>query len=64
VIKITAERAEFTEDSIERFEPVHVAQVLSYLRLSGHQVGLLMNFNVKWLTDQGLKRLVLGQLKS
>ena len=64
MIKITTERAEFTEDSIERFEPVHVAQVLSYLRLSGHQVGLLMNFNVKWLTDQGLKRLVLGQLKS
>jgi len=44
---------------IERFEPVHSAQVLSYLRLTGCKVGLLLNFNVKWLTDQGVKRLVL-----
>jgi GxxExxY protein len=44
--------------SIERFEPVHTAQVLSYLRLSGLRVGLLMNFNVKWLLDHGIKRIV------
>lgn len=46
--------------SVERFEPVHTAQLLSYLRLSGCTVGLLMNFNVKWLTDHGLKRVVWG----
>lgn len=46
--------------AIERFEPVHVAQVLSYLRLSGCKLGLLFNFNVKWLVDQGLKRVVSG----
>ena len=34
--------------SIERFERVHSAQLLSYLRLSGCKVGLLINFNVKW----------------
>jgi GxxExxY protein len=46
--------------SVDRLEPVHTAQVISYLRLSGCQVGLLLNFNVKWLTDQGLKRIVNG----
>lgn len=49
--------------SVERIEPVHVAQVLSYLRLSGHKIGLLMNFNVKWLVDQGVKRLVSGHIE-
>ena len=44
--------------SIERFEPVHTAQILSYLRLSGLKVGLLLNFNVKWLLDHGIKRIV------
>jgi GxxExxY protein len=43
--------------SIERFEPVHSAQMISYLRLSGCKVGLLINFNVKWLVD-GIKRIV------
>jgi GxxExxY protein len=33
--------------SVERFERVHAAQLLSYLRLSGSKVGLLINFNVK-----------------
>jgi GxxExxY protein len=44
--------------SIERFERVHSAQLLSYLRLSGCRVGLLINFNVKWLVENGIKRLV------
>ena len=46
--------------SVERLEPVHTAQVLTYLRLSGQRVGLLINFNVKWLLDRGLKRIVNG----
>ena len=46
--------------TVIRFEPVHEAQVISYLRLSGCKVGLLLNFHVKWLSDQGLKRLVNG----
>jgi len=41
-------------------DPVHIAQVLGYLRLSGCTVGLLINFNVKWLTRDGIKRLVNG----
>ena len=46
--------------SIERFERVHSAQLLSYLRLSGCKVGLLINFNVKWLVQDGIKRVVDG----
>jgi len=46
--------------AVERLERVHSAQILSYLRLSGCQVGLLFNFNVKWLTQDGVKRIVNG----
>ncbi len=38
--------------------PVHQAQLLTYLKLSGFRIGLLMNFNVI-LFKQGLKRMVL-----
>jgi GxxExxY protein len=44
--------------SVERLDRVHEAQMLSYLRLSGCHVGLLLNFNVRWLTATGIKRLV------
>ena len=44
--------------SVERLNPVHQAQVMSYLRVSKLRVGLLMNFNVPILQD-GLKRIVL-----
>ena len=44
--------------AVECLEPVHTAQVIAYLRLSGCKVGLLINFNVKWLADRGLKRIV------
>ena len=46
--------------SVDRLDRVHEAQMISYLRLSGCHVGLLMNFNVKWLADSGIKRLVDG----
>jgi GxxExxY protein len=39
--------------------PVHEAQLLSYLRLSGRRLGLLMNFHEPRLID-GLKRIVNG----
>ena len=44
--------------AVERLDPVHGAQLLSYLRLSGCKVGLVINFNVKWLVSQGVKRVV------
>ena len=43
--------------SIENFTDVHTAQVLTYLKLSNAQVGLLINFNVLKLTN-GIKRLI------
>lgn len=46
--------------AIERLERVHAAQVLSYLRLAGCKVGLLINFNVKWLVRDGVRRIVDG----
>ena len=39
-------------------EPIHEAQLLTYLRLTGIKVGLLINFNVPILKD-GIKRLVI-----
>lgn len=44
--------------SIEQLLPVHQAQLLTYLRLSGKRVGLLLNFNVATLKD-GIVRRVL-----
>lgn len=41
--------------SIEVIHPVHVAQVITYLKLSGHPIGLLTNFNVTSLR-KGLRR--------
>jgi GxxExxY protein len=43
--------------AVESLEPIHDAQVLSYLKLSGCEVGLLINFNVKVL-KKGIRRLV------
>jgi len=44
--------------SVERMLPVHEAQLLTYLKLSGKRVGLLINFNVP-LLKQGIIRRVL-----
>ena len=43
--------------AVEKLLAIHEAQVLTYLKLSGKRVGLLMNFNVRFLKD-GLKRLI------
>jgi GxxExxY protein len=45
--------------AIEALLPVHEAQLLSYLRLSGCRVGLLINFNAKMLKT-GIRRVVNG----
>jgi GxxExxY protein len=43
--------------SVERVLGVHEAQLLTYLRLSGIRLGLLMNFNVKYLKDGIMRRI-------
>jgi GxxExxY protein len=45
--------------SVDELTPVHMAQLLTYLRLSRRRVGLLINFNVEVLKD-GLRRVVNG----
>lgn len=42
--------------AVEQLKPIHQAQLLSYLKLSGHPIGLLINFNVKLLKD-GVRRI-------
>jgi GxxExxY protein len=44
---------------VEAINPIHQAQLLSYMRLSGKRVGLLINFHVLHLRD-GIKRMVDG----
>ncbi|HEV2397547.1 MAG TPA: GxxExxY protein [Candidatus Sulfotelmatobacter sp.] len=45
--------------SVEAISPVHQVQVISYRKLSGKSLGLLMNFNVVHLKD-GIRRFVSG----
>ncbi len=44
--------------AIERFAPIHEAQVITYLKLAHSKLGLLLNFNVK-LMKNGIKRVAL-----
>jgi GxxExxY protein len=41
--------------AVEKLHPLHLAQVLTYLKLSKHDIGLLINFNVPHLRN-GIKR--------
>ncbi|MEK7309553.1 MAG: GxxExxY protein [Planctomycetota bacterium] len=44
--------------SVERHDPVFEAQVLTYLKITGKKIGLLINFNSKLLVE-GIKRFIL-----
>ena len=44
--------------SVEKLHPIHEAQLLTYLKLTGKRVGLLINFNTRLIRD-GIKRMVL-----
>ena len=45
-------------NAVERFLPIHKAQLISYLKATGVPLGLLINFNERWLKD-GIQRIVL-----
>ncbi len=45
--------------SVEHLHEVHRAQLLTYLRLTNKRLGLLLNFNVKYLRD-GMRRIING----
>ena len=44
--------------AVETLLPVHEAQLLTYLKLTGYRLGLLINFNVPLIRD-GIKRIAL-----
>lgn len=44
--------------SVEKILPIHQAQLLTYMKLAEISIGLLINFNVKYLKD-GIKRMAL-----
>ena len=44
--------------SVKALKPIHEAQLLTYMKLTGSKIGLLINFNVPVL-KQGIKRMVL-----
>ena len=46
--------------AVEQFADVHHARILSYLRLGGYRVGLLLNFHTKLLLKEGVRRVVNG----
>lgn len=63
-IDLLVERSVIVEiKSVERLAPVHGKQVLTYLRLTGLQAGLLINFNCAVLKD-GVQRIVNGYVPS
>lgn len=45
--------------AVDELAPIHMAQVISYLKATGHKLGLLINFNVPTL-KQGIRRVVLS----
>jgi len=57
-LDIVVEKADIIElKSCEKIEPIHKAQLLTYLKLSGLNLGLILNFNVSLMRD-GIVRIV------
>ena len=46
--------------AVERLVPIHTAQLLTYLKLTGLRVGYLLNFDVVHLREGGIKRVING----
>ncbi|WP_428939634.1 GxxExxY protein [Fontivita pretiosa] len=44
--------------AVERLHPVHEAQLITYLKLTGKRLGILINFNARLIKD-GIKRVIL-----
>ena len=55
---IVEERIVVELKSVEKVLPIHEAQLLTYLKLSGFRVGLLINFNVSVLIEGVVRRVV------
>ena len=60
-IDLLVERSVVIEiKSIDKFKRVRGSQLVTYLKQSECKVGLVINFNVQWLADQGILRRVNG----
>ncbi len=60
---LVADRVVVELKAVDRLAPIHHAQVISYLKATGHPIGLLINFNTEVLKD-GLKRIILSSASS
>src|SRR5215467_7423560 len=47
--------------AVDKIHPVHEAQLMSYMKLGGWKVGLLLNFNERVLKD-GIRRKIIGKI--
>jgi GxxExxY protein len=50
--------------AVDALQPIHVAQLLTYLQLSGNPLGLLINFNVLVPTKGGVRRVVTREFQA
>ncbi|MBO7446183.1 MAG: GxxExxY protein [Bacteroidales bacterium] len=48
--------------SVSEIAGIHMAQTLTYLKVGGYKLGLLLNFNVEMMRD-GIKRVILGKVR-
>ncbi|OGW11584.1 MAG: hypothetical protein A2W77_07250 [Nitrospinae bacterium RIFCSPLOWO2_12_39_16] len=55
---IVEDKVVLENKSVERYDPIFEAQVLTYLKITNKRVGLLMNFNSRFMKD-GIKRFIL-----
>jgi GxxExxY protein len=55
---VVAGRIAVEVKAVEKILPVHEAQLLTYLRLLGYKLGLLLNFNSKYLKDGIIRRVM------
>jgi GxxExxY protein len=56
---VVEERVIVELKAVSKLEPIHDAQVLTYLKMTGFKLGLLLNFNVSLMRD-GIRRIVNG----
>lgn len=56
---VVMQRLVIEAKAVEALHPIHEAQTITYLKLSGLHTALLINFNVRFLRD-GIRRLVVG----
>jgi GxxExxY protein len=57
---LVADRLIVEVKASEKILPIHSSQLLTYLKLSGHRIGYIFNFNVTQLRQGGIKRLANG----